>query len=317
MPPIIFPGESTIIWGVKMIILTSKKTIKYISLVIMIAAVLSLSFVVLLSTAADVFEQTPDDNSSYTAKTVPIIMYHSIMKKSSQFGKYVITDNEFENDISYLKEHGYTSISMTELINHVYGGSELPGKPVIITFDDGNLNNYIFGKPVLKKYGMKAVISIVGAYTESFSQSAPPTEDPAYAFASWAQIKEMSDSGLFEIQNHTYNLHVINKQRYGIKKKSGESPENYKERLTSDISKLQDKIREVTGITPNTFTYPFGYISKESKEVLKELGFKATLSCAEGVNIIDRNKQDALYGLKRKNRPHGISSEAFFKNFCP
>lgn len=310
-------GRGAIVWGVNMIILISKKTVKYISLVIATVVVLSFSFAILLSAADDVFEQTPADNNSYTARSVPIIMYHSIMKKSSQFGKYVITDNEFEKDISYLKEHGYTSINMTELINFVYGGSELPDKPVIITFDDGNLNNYIYGKPVLEKYGMKAVISIVGTYTESFSKSPPPTEDPPYAFASWSQIKEISDSGFFEIQNHTYNLHLINKQIYGIKKKSGETPENYKERLTSDISKLQDKISEVTGVTPNTFTYPFGYVSKESKDVLKNLGFKATLSCAEGVNIIDRNKQDTLYGLKRKNRPHGISSETFFKNFCP
>lgn len=300
-----------------MILLTNRKTMKLIMITMIVIALLGVSFISVLSLAKEAYEPEISGQSPPGEIAVPIIMYHSIMKKSSQFGKYVITPSEFEGDVSYLKQHGYSSVNMTELINYVYSNSPLPSKPVIITFDDGNLNNYIYGKPILEKNGMKAVISIVGAYSESFSQSPPPTDDPNYAFVSWDQIKELTDSGFFEIQNHTYNLHAINKQRYGIKRKSGESSESYKQMLASDISKLQNKIQEVAGIRPNTFTYPFGYISKESREVLKELGFKATLTCAEGVNRIDRNKEDVLFGLKRKNRPHGIASEAFFNNFCP
>ncbi|WP_244648337.1 polysaccharide deacetylase family protein [Ruminiclostridium herbifermentans] len=267
-----------------------------------------------------VFNETEAESITEDGIRVPIIMYHSIMKKSPELGKYVITPAEFENDLIYLKNHGYSTINMTDLINYVHNDGELPAKPVIITFDDGNLNNYIYGKPLLEKYQMKAVISIVGIYSDQFSSTyastPPPTSNPDYAYASWDQIKEMSNSGYFEIQNHTYNLHSTEKRK-GAQRLKGEPLEVYTNVLTSDIGMLQDKLAEVTGIRPNTFTYPFGSISKESTDILKKLGFKATLSCAGGVNIINKNKEDVLFRLKRNNRPHGKSSESFFKNICP
>lgn len=300
-----------------MIILVNNKAIKYISLVITILFIFSISFIWVLSITTDVFNDTQSIRLTEEGIPVPIIMYHSILKTSKEMGKYVITPIEFENDLKYLKQNGYSSINMTELINYVYNNYELPLKPVIITFDDGNLNNYLYGKPLLQKYEMKAVISVIGEFTESFSNYPPPTNDPNYAYVSWDQIKEMSETGYFEIQNHTYNLHSATNKRNGTKKNKGESLESYQSVLSSDIVKLQNKLTEVTGITPNTFTYPFGSISKESKDILKDLGFKATLSCLEGVNVIGRNKSDVLFGLKRNNRPHGISSEKFFKKICP
>jgi len=299
-----------------MVILLNFKAIKYISLVIVILFIFSLSFVLVLSVTTDGFDNTHDDQTTNSI-AVPIVMYHSIMKSSKEMGKYVITPTEFESDLKYLKSHRYSTITMTQLINYVNNNAVLPPKPVIITFDDGNLNNYIYGKPLLQEYEMRAVISIVGQYTEAFSKASVPTNNPDYAFVSWDQIKEMSQSGYFEIQNHTYNLHSINKSRYGIKRKKGESLESYQIMLTSDIDMLQDKLKEVTSKNPNTFTYPFGYANKESKDILKNLGFKATLSCVEGINIITRNNPDVLFGLKRKNRPHGVSSGTFFKNLCP
>ncbi len=299
-----------------MVVLFNKRAVKYITLVITVIFIFSMSIALVKTITTDGFNATEPAPISKDGIEVPIVMYHSIMKKSKQMGKYVITPTELENDLIYLKNHGYTSINMTELINYVYNDGQLPPKPVIITFDDGNLNNYIYGKPLLQKYEMKAVISIIGNYSEAFSSSPAPTSDPNYAHVSWDQIKEMSDSGYFEIQNHTYSLHSITKKRNGAKRNKGESLENYKNVLFKDVAKLQDKLTEVTGIKPNTFTYPYGAISKESKDMLKEMGFQASLSCFEGVNIINKNKPDILFSLKRNNRPHGVSSENFFKKLC-
>ncbi len=296
--------------------LLSKKNIKYTSLVLMIFFVLGLFSIITLSVTTNVFGNVQGGQITEEGIAVPIIMYHSLMNHSNSLGAYVITPGEFESDLKYLKEHNYNTINMTELINYVYNEGDIPLKPVIITFDDGNFNNYIYGQPLLEKYGMKAVISVVGSYSEKFSTPPYPTSDPYYAYASWDQIKVMGESGYFEIQNHTYNLHSTSR-RNGAKRRSGESLEAYRELLTKDISKLQNKLTEVLGSAPNTFTYPFGAVSKESKEVLKTLGFKASLSCNEGVNLINKYKADPLFGLRRKNRPHGISSERFFKNFCP
>lgn len=287
----------------------------YISLIIAVSFTLAVCSILVLSSVTDAFTDVEGGQITEDGIAVPIVMYHSILK-NSHLGKYVITPTEFEDDIRYLSEHNYNSITMTDLINYVYNNGDIPLKPVVITFDDGNLNNYLYGQPVLQKYNMKAVISVIGSYTEAFSKAPYPTNDPSYAHVSWDQIKAMHDSGFFEIQNHSYSLHAINK-RNGAKRKKGESLESYRNMLTDDIMKLQNKLKDACGITPNTFTYPYGAISSESKEIIKELGFKASLSCLEGVNLINKDKEDVLFGLKRKNRPHGMTSEKFFKRFCP
>ena len=82
--------------------------------------------------------------------------------------------------------------------------------------------------------------------------------------------------------------------------------------LTSDLTKLQNEFKEnCNGYIPNTFTYPFGSISKESEQIIKDLGFKASLSCISGVNTITKDP-NCLYLLRRNNRVFGISTEQFF-----
>ena len=75
--------------------------------------------------------------------------------------------------------------------------------------------------------------------------------------------------------------------------------------------RLQNEFKEYTDYVPSTFTYPFGSVEKCSTDIIKELGFKASLSCTSGVNYITRNPE-SLYLLKRNNRISGISTEKFF-----
>lgn len=90
---------------------------------------------------------------------LPIIMYHSILK--SKTNTFIVSPEQLENDFKYIKEHGYTTITMTNLIEYVYNDLSLPEKPIIITFDDGYYNNFTYLAPLLRKYDMKAVVSIV------------------------------------------------------------------------------------------------------------------------------------------------------------
>ena len=75
-----------------------------------------------------------------------------------------------EQDFQYLKEQGYTAVLPDDLIAYANGEGQLPPKPILITFDDGYYNNYSYAFPLLKKYDMKAVISIVGNFTEQYSE---------------------------------------------------------------------------------------------------------------------------------------------------
>lgn len=254
------------------------------------------------------------DNDFNNGIKVPIVMYHSILKDTSKSNTYTITPSTLENDLQYIQKNNYSTITILDLINYVYYDNPLPEKPIIITFDDGYYNNYTYAVPLLKKYNMKAVISIVGKYTDTFSETDEANAN--YSYLRWKDISELiSDStNTIEFQNHTYNLHGINNSRKGCMKNYNEPYDLYKNMLTKDIMQLQNKFYEKTNYTPNTFTYPYGAISKESLDIIKSLGFKASLSCSSGVNIITKNP-DCLYLLKRNNRPSYISSEDFFKKF--
>lgn len=241
---------------------------------------------------------------------VPILMYHSILKNGGKKSEYIISEAAFESDLKFLKENGYTTILMQDLTDYVYSGKSLPEKPIVLSFDDGYSNNFLYAFPLLKKYNSKAVISIIGYYTDLYSEN--PDENPSYSHLTWDNINEMISSGLAEFQNHSYNLHTTDKGRNGTKKKRGESAEQYREALTSDLGRLQEEFQKNTGYTPSTFTYPFGSVSNASFDIIKEMGFKATLACESGMNKISRDPE-CLYMLKRYLRTPSKSAEAILK----
>lgn len=238
---------------------------------------------------------------------LPILMYHHMLKSSKLLGNYTITPTEFENDLKYLKNNGYTTVQVRDLIAFCNGEAPLPEKPVMITFDDGYESVYAYAYPLLQQYGMKAVVSIIGYYTDLYSK----TEDKHlnYSHLTWTELREMTESGTFEIQNHTYNMHGDN-TRKGLRKKSGESEEEYRSAISADLIQVQNEVKTNLGILPTTFTYPFGYITKTSKEIVKDLGFQASFSCEEGINVLSGNPEE-LYLLMRYNRVHNQSTESF------
>ncbi|MGC6174727.1 polysaccharide deacetylase family protein [Lacrimispora sp. 38-1] len=239
---------------------------------------------------------------------VPIIMYHQV--KDSGFGNDVISPNEFESDLKYLEENHYNPITMTQLIDYVYNKKDLPQNPVILSFDDGYLSTYLNVYPLLKEYNMKIVLSIIGKSVDDFSKVCD--ENIEYSHLTWNEVKEMQQSGLVEIQNHSYNLHKISKVRYGCSQMANESLEHYEEFLSNDIKMLQEEITAMTGNSPNTFTYPFGRYNEKLETIIKKLGFKATLTCKFGVNVIN-NDPDTLYCLKRIRRAHNHSIKKMLK----
>ena len=234
---------------------------------------------------------------------VPIIMYHLVTENSRYIGKYGISPSQLEEDLKYLKQNGYNTVVMQDLIDFVEKGKRLPKNPIVLTFDDGNSSDYRYLFPLLKEYEMKAVISIIGSAVDK--NTAEHAKHPTGKFPNltWAQVKELHESGLVEVQSHGYNVHG----RAGSGKLKRESDGEYHKRLTADLTKLQDRCQEHFGTVPNTFCYPLGVISKGSQAVLEEMGFVASLSCQEGINIIKQGESGCLFKLNRNNRPSGRS----------
>lgn len=237
----------------------------------------------------------PTFSTAETQYNVPILMYHSIGEKT---GEYVISQEMFEKDLIKIKNAGYETITSADLIAFKEQGIPLPEKSVIIAFDDGYFNNYTYAFPLLKKYNMKAILSVVGKFSEEYNNSSQPLNNN-YSHIIYSQIREMSDSGLIEIANHSYDLHSI-KSRRGILRKKGESYEAYKSTLIGDVEKCNDILKNNCYVSPIAFTYPFGCVNKESSEIINSMGFKVTYGCEEGINKITQSH--TLKELKRYNR---------------
>lgn len=250
------------------------------------------------------------DEKAMVKTELPIVMYHHILKEQTRLNKYTISPQEFRQDMEYIKNGGYTPIFLTELVESTRGGAPLPSKPVVITFDDGYESFYEYIYPILKEYGYKAVFSVVGQYTDQYSEA--DDHHIRYSHCTWEQLKEMSDSGLVEIGNHSYNLHVNKNGRHGAKKKQGENVEAYEEVLKKDIGLMQERCYEYLGEYPTVFTYPFGQISKDALPVIKKMGFQAVLTCQEKLNYLTGDPEQ-LFHLNRFNRAHDVSLQSLIE----
>lgn len=245
------------------------------------------------------------------AVSLPILMYHSILEDASRQGQYVVSPTVLESDLRWLRDHGYETVVMQDLIDYVDTGKALPEKPVMLTFDDGYYNNYKYAYPLLKQYGMRAVLSPVVSWSEKFSEK--DADHVVYSHATWDELREMSDSGVMEIQNHSYDMHYCTAgKRKGTLKQAAETVAGYRSTLREDLETAQQKLTEVLGKTPTTFTYPYGAMCEEARQVIRELGFRATLCCESRVNRITR-QPSCLTELGRYLRPAGISTAAYME----
>lgn len=239
---------------------------------------------------------------------VPVLMYHHVLEDESRLGDYVISPQELEGDLQYLKEQGYETILPQQLVDWCQSGTPLPEKPVMLTFDDGYLSSYAYVLPLLQKYGAKATFAPVGIHTQNFTDTPDPNIN--YAHMTWDNLKEMSQSPLVEVANHSYDMHHQT-GRHGTKKRPGESEEEYTSALKSDLEKMQQACQQNLSKAPTTFVYPFGQISKEAPDILKEMGFTTIFTCAQEINYLSGDPEELLH-LGRFNRPHGMDISTIF-----
>lgn len=237
---------------------------------------------------------------------LPALMYHSVLKDTSRTGEYVITPAMFESDLLYLKEKGYTAVSPREIIAFTDMGTALPEKPVLITFDDGHLNNITYALPLLEKYDMNAVVNITGAFSVQSEKENDP--NPAYAYMTREDAAELSSGEVFSVGCHTYNMHSLN-GRKGAARNSGESEEDYIRAFAEDT----DKWTDIFGSGHIVYAYPYGAMSREGFDVLKERGFRIILTCRETGNYVfsDGSMKDELVIIDRYNRIGLVQTDEF------
>ncbi|MHA7963287.1 polysaccharide deacetylase family protein [Paenibacillus sp. CAU 1782] len=243
--------------------------------------------------------------------TVPILVYHHIDDNPYEPNSLIIPVAKFRTDMEAVKAAGFQTITLQQVIDYVDGKAELPDNPLVITFDDGYLSNYEYAYPVLKELGMHATISAIGWSVGRDEHRLPGKQ--FYPHFTWEQAKEMEDSGVIDIQNHSFDMHETSPDdsevRNGVLPKEGESTGAYARALTEDLQYMKDQIEEHAGGEVNVFTYPFGYYTHLSEQVLKDLGYRSTLSTKSGLNEIVKGDTRTLFALKRINAGPEVPSE--------
>lgn len=248
------------------------------------------------------------DVFSPSAKLIPIIMYHQISENKSIWGDYVIPLSVLEEDFKYMKNHNITPISFEQLELYVERGEKLPQNPIIITFDDGERSFITKVLPLLEEYEYPANMNLVGSLVELYTKNGDT--DDRYAYLNESDVKKLAKNPLISLGCHSYNLHSLSTRR-GMGKIYGESEEEYKELIYNDIENFNEDFERITGEKADIMAYPYGIKNETLKTIVREKGFKITLTCREESNKISVGS--SLEELGRFNRPYGKSSKSFFE----
>lgn len=236
-------------------------------------------------------------------------MYHHISANPAACGDYTVSPETLEGDLLYLREHGYQSVSLRDLLAYVDGEATLPEHPILITFDDGQESFLQYGLPLFEKYEMHAVLAIIGTCADAYTK----TEDHNvnYSYFSWPALAELRQSPQVELIAHSYDMHKL-KPRRGCRILEGENTQSYANAFCQDLSLLEGHFEEQLGELPFAFAYPYGAYCKEAKNVLVERGYRILFTCNPIVNTLHGNAEDLL-SLGRFNRPNSAERHAFFQ----
>lgn len=246
-------------------------------------------------------------------RAVPALMYHHVCP---QPGLVTVSPETFEEHMAYLARKKYHALAADEFLEFLQGARRLTGRNVLITFDDGYLDNYVYAWPILKRYGLKAIIftitGLMGAGAARAYLSAgkvlPATPDHRACKAAvaegrtddvmlrWSEIEAMETSGAVEIHSHTHShvrwdqLHADKNQRLAA--------------VETDLAASRAALKAHLGKESQHLCWPWGYFEPEYQTIAAKLGFQAQYATARGVNVAGSDPQ-SVARLVMKDRPAG------------
>lgn len=200
--------------------------------------------------------------------TVPILIYHHIGISPGD-SIYYVSPEEFDRQMVLLYTWGYRTISIQQMVDAIRHGSDLPNRPIILTFDDGSETVFTTAMPIMQKYGFTGTAFVVFNYIG------------AGLYMDADQIRNLHDSG-WEIGSHSLS-HVNLRQR----------PGKQEDEITSSKIRLETRL----GFPIPVFAYPFGANDASSLKLVRESGYIAAVGLGESV----RQSAENIYYLYRRD----------------
>ena len=237
--------------------------------------------------AAVALEKAPlaDAATILARKQVPVLCYHHIKdftgRERPVTKDYIVPPANFSEQMKSLADSGYKTILPEDYNNYLQYGTPLPEKPVMITFDDTDEEQYTIGATEMNKYGFKGVYFIM---TISIGRPRYMTKE---------QIKDLADKG-HEIACHTWDHN-------NVKKYTGED-------WDKQLTKPKTTLEGITGKPVTYFAYPFGLWNQAAIPELKKRGFKAAYQLSD-----KRDPADPVYALRRMLVPGTMTTASMHK----
>lgn len=196
-------------------------------------------------------------NMSTPDVKVPILMYHHINPRYDE-GNFSanLTPEEFRLHMMTLQAKNYNVISLQDYYDHITEGKKLPDNPIVITFDDGYSSNYEEAFPILKELNMPATIFVV---TDTVGET-PAGGKVNYSHFTWAQAREMQESGLIDIQSHSATHCKM--------------ADVSVDQMQREFRKSKYLIEKNVGKTCDKIAYPFGSYNSQTKQAARQAGYK-------------------------------------------
>lgn len=208
--------------------------------------------------------------------SIPVLMYRRVInnKVTAKDNWICVHKTNFEKQLRLLELWGYTTITFSDYDLYLQGRFSMPRKPIIITIDDGYLDTYTYAYPLLKEYGMRAVVFVLGDRNIRYNKWDEQKTLSRSSLMNKEQILEMYQNG-FEIGAHTLSHPDL---RTLTEKEAWE-----------EINSSKRALKKELGIDPITFCYPHGGLNKRTKSLVKEAGFKYACSVYSGPAVIDKD----------------------------
>lgn len=198
------------------------------------------------------------------SRGIPVLLYHHVSDISEQSPDFEIsvTPKVFDEQMKALKNAGFSAISPQQLLDFMQEKNvRLPSRPIVITFDDGYEDNYTKAFPILKNYGFRATVFMVGINFDRRDR------------LSQTEIHEMIKAG-WTIGSHSVTHPDLN--------------ELSREDIEKEIVNSQAKAEKMTDKHTDFFAYPGGFFNVESFDMV-ENHYAGAFTILSGLNVPSRD----------------------------
>lgn len=211
-------------------------------------------------------------------KRPPIIVYHSVDESGSCIS---IKQSLFKRQMELIKESGYRTITVRELVDFLLNGEKTPDKAVVLTFDDGFESNYSIAFPILKELGFTATIFLTTDYINKTCAWDKEDNIPDLPLLSWEMIEEMSKAGI-DFQSHTATHPHLQLLSY----------DKIRDELSRSRKIIEDKLNKKCDI----LCYPYAEFDNKVIRILQEEKFTAAFA--------GQPEHNGMYSIKRIGSGH-------------